>query len=191
MAREPDAALMDRLTDGDTKALALLYDRYGGAVYALAHRMLRDKQGAEDLVQEVFVKVWRASALFRPERGRFLAWLLQIAHTTAVDVLRRRNRSLPMTDVDGVVATGPSPEEEAERAVIGEQVRGALMRLPPEQRQVLELAYYEGLTHQEIARLVQIPLGTVKSRLRLGLVGLRRLLMRARLVERAVSDDER
>lgn len=174
-----DRVLMARLAGGDRAALAELYDRYGPGVYGLARRMLGDAALAEDVTQEVFLKVWRAAARFDPERGRCATWILHIAHTTAVDAARARQRAAPSRFEE-------QPEEpdlradtaaEAEAAILGGQVRAALMRLPAEQREVLELAYFDALTQQQIAARLRLPLGTVKSRIRLGLESLRRFLM--------------
>jgi RNA polymerase sigma factor (sigma-70 family) len=174
-----DHAIMTRISAGDQAAMGDLYDRYGRQVYSLAIRMLQDAATAEDITQEVFVKVWRNAARFDPERGRLGTWVLHIAYTTTVDLVRVRQRAAPSSYEESADEADPlaDPAGDAERTLMGMQVRGALMRLPPEQRQSLELAYFGALTQQEIATQLQIPLGTVKSRIRLGIEALRSLLM--------------
>lgn len=172
-------ALLDRLAAGDPSAIGDLYDAYGRQVYALAFRMLEDAAAAEDVTQEVFVKVWRNAAKFDPDRGRVATWILHLAYTSSVDLIRARRKGAPsrfkspMDEPDLTANTA----EDAETTVMGAQVRCALMRLPAEQRQALEMAYFGAMTQQEIAHRLTIPLGTVKSRVRLGLEALRNALM--------------
>lgn len=174
-----DAALMARLAAGDASAIGDLYDGYGRQVYALAFRMLEDAAAAEDITQEVFVKVWRSATRYDPERGSAATWILHLAYTATADLLRARRRASPCRyeacpDERDLLADTAA---DAETTVMGAQVRGALMRLPAEQRQAVEMAYYGAMTQTEIAQLLAIPLGTVKSRIRLGLEALRRALM--------------
>lgn len=180
-----DVALIARLAAGDHSAVADLYDRYGRQVYALAFRMLGEAAAAEDITQEVFVKVWRNADRFDPERGRAASWILHIAYTTAADLTRQRRRAAPsrFEAIPDEPDPAADPAAHAEVAVLGAQVRSALMRLPPEQRQAVELSYYGALTQQEIATRLAIPLGTVKGRIRLGLEALRQLLMVSRRKE--------
>lgn len=181
-----DRMLIARLASGDQAAAGELYDRYGRQVYSLAYRMLQDTAAAEDIAQEVFVKVWRNAARFDPERGRAAAWILHMAYTSAVDLLRARRRAAPSRYEElpeQPDTTAVDPATEAEVAVMGAQVRSALMRLPAEQRQALEMAYFGAMTQQEIAGRLAIPLGTVKSRVRLGLEGLRQFLVSPRRKE--------
>lgn len=186
-----DAAIMARIVAGDATAVENLYDRYGRQVYSLALRLLQDPAAAEDAVQESFVKVWKKAAQFDPERGRLVTWILHLTYTTAVDLLRARRRAGPTRSE----AEPPPPDLDAdtaaaaETAVLGAQVREAMLRLPPEQRQALELAYFGALSHQEISTQMGIPLGTVKGRVRLGLEALRQLLMvpRRKGVDRRVK----
>jgi RNA polymerase sigma-70 factor, ECF subfamily len=165
------------LTDGgDAQAFAALYDRHGRVAYSLAYRIMGERQAAEDLVQEAFLKMWRAAGSYRGERASVRTWVLSIVRNRGIDHLRssasrRRTR-------DKVEAQTPAsqPSEafgEAWRTSQGEQVREALRGLPLEQLKVLELAYFSGYTHTEIAELLDLPLGTVKGRMRLGLKKLR------------------
>jgi len=165
------------LTDGgDTQALAALYDRHGRVAYSLAYRMMGERQAAEDLVQEAFLKVWRAAGSYRVERASVRTWILSILNNRGIDMLRS-SASRRRTQ-DRVEAQTPSsqPSEafgETWRSSQREQVREALRGLPPEQLKVLELAYFSGYTHKEIAELLDLPLGTVKGRMRLGLKKIR------------------
>lgn len=180
-----DLALMARLSAGDQSAVGDLYDRYGRQVYALACRMLADSAAAEDVTQEVFVKVWRNAARFDPERGRAGSWILHLAYTTTVDQMRARRYTAPSRFEETPEEPDPAadPAGDAEVSVMGTQVRSAMMRLPAEQRQALEMAYFGAMSQQEIARSLNIPLGTVKGRVRLGLESLRQFLMTPRRKE--------
>ncbi len=181
-AFEDDARLLQRLQQRDPQALSLLYDRYARLVFSLALRIVRDVDLAEDVTQEVFWRVWEKAHQYRPERGSVRAWLLYITRNRALDVLRRRKRRplsadhLPEADDPQVVLADPGPEEMAVQDWEQQRVRQALARLSEEQRTVLLLAYFEGLSHREIAQQLGLPLGTVKSRLRAAVQSLRRLL---------------
>lgn len=180
-----DSTLIARMAGGDQSAAGDLYDRYGRQVYALAYRMLQDAAAAEDITQEVFVKLWRNAARFDPERGRPGTWILHIAYTTAVDLVRTRRYAAPSryeAEPSEADVTA-DPAADAEVAIMGAQVRSALMRLPAEQRQALEMAYFDALSQSEIAGKLGIPLGTVKSRVRLGLESLRQLFTTPRRKE--------
>ena len=167
----PEAqGLLRRLTGGDAAALGEFYDRYAGLVNGLALRILRNSAEAEDVVQEVFVQVWRQAERFDPTRGSAEAWLCTIARSRALDCLRRRasRREEPSEAAPGVSAA-PRTEEAL-------TVRKALLGLSVDQRYALELAYYEGLTHTEIAARLGEPLGTVKTRIRTAMIRLRDVL---------------
>jgi RNA polymerase sigma-70 factor (ECF subfamily) len=163
-------SLLHRLTTGDHRALGEFYDLYAGLVNGLALRILHDRTEAEDVVQEVFVQVWRQASRFDPRRGTAEAWLCAIARSRALDRRRRRKsrREDPSDDPPGA-ASLPSSEEAL-------AVRKALEGLSAEQRQALELAYYEGLTQSEIAERLREPLGTVKTRIRTAMIRLREVL---------------
>ena len=150
----------------------MLYDRYSSIVYAVALRVLCDTAAAEDVMQEVFMRLWRSPETFDSSRGSLGPWLAVIARNRAIDGLRKRH---PETDIeDVVVSVEPDMAGEAERARAMEKVRGALGAMPPAQRSALEMAYFEGLTHTEIAAKTGEPLGTIKTRIRAGLVALRK-----------------
>lgn len=186
-----DESIMTGLTAGRPEAIGDLYDRYGSAVYALARRITADSAMAEDITQETFVKVWRHADRYDPERGRLATWILHIAYTTTIDAMRARRRwPVPVVEPSEELAAEPGadPAAQAELAILGEDVRRALLRLPPEQRQALELAYFGALSQSEIGQRLGIPLGTVKSRVRLGLTALRRILLEPRASESRSSD---
>ena len=169
-----DATLIARVRGGDQASMATLYDRYSGIVYATALRVLGDTAAAEDVLQEIFMQLWRNPAAFDSSRGNLAAWLGVSARHRAIDVLRKRR---PETDVeDVVIASSHDLRSEAERNTIVAKVRTALAEMPAEQRQCMEMAYFEGLTHSEIATKTGEPLGTVKTRIRSALMQLRKRL---------------
>jgi len=152
--------------------MTLLYDRYSSIVYAVALRVLGETGAAEDVLQEVFLQLWRNPGAFDSSRGNLGAWLAVITRNRAIDGLRKRR---PETDIaDVVVSVEPDMARDAERARAMEQVRGALGIMPAAQRSALEMAYFEGLTHVEIADKTGEPLGTIKTRIRNGLLALRK-----------------
>ena len=161
----------------DAGAFALLYDRHSRVAYSLAYRMMGEQQAAEDLVQEAFLQVWRAAESYRAEKGSVRTWVLSILHNRGIDHLRSvasRRRTLDKVEADVVPTSQPSEGfVETWRNSQRDQVREALKSLPHEQLKVLELAYFSGYTHMEIAELLGLPLGTVKGRMRLGLRKLR------------------
>ncbi|HVE97428.1 MAG TPA: sigma-70 family RNA polymerase sigma factor [Pseudonocardiaceae bacterium] len=175
----PDVELLARLDASDPHAMRLLYERYTRPAQRLARRICRDQGLAEEVVQEVFLMLWRESSRYNPARGAFPAWLLTVVHHKAVDAVRREHaahrRTIPSSADDGF-PPGPGADEAALEAVFAGQVRAALHRLPLHQRQTLLLAYYGGYTYREISELVEVPLGTVKSRIFLGVQRLRILL---------------
>jgi len=152
--------------------MATLYDRYSSVVYSVALRVLGDTGAAEDVLQEVFIQLWRNPLAFNASRGKLGAWLAVIARNRAIDALRKRRPQTDITDV--LVSVEPDLAGDAERARAMEKVRGALGSMPAAQRSALEMAYFEGLTHTEIAAKTGEPLGTVKTRIRAGLMALRK-----------------
>ena len=181
---DDDQTLIAAIAAGDSNALEQLYDRYGAAVYRVALRMLKNRELAEDVVQEVFWRVWRRSASFINERGRVTQWLFGIAHNLCIDEMRRmRARPAPVyEDVEHPVIQQLIDEQTdvpaavwttEQRRVISE----AMSELPAAQRQAIALAYFGGLSHQEIATKLNRPLGTIKTRVRLGLHKLGGLLV--------------
>jgi RNA polymerase sigma-70 factor, ECF subfamily len=167
-----DEDLMSLAGTSDAGAFAGLYDRHSRASYSLAYRMMGDRQAAEDLVQEAFLSVWRSARSYRAERGSVRTWILSIVHNRGIDQLRTmasRRRVHDKVEATTSIAQPSEAFAETWRNSQREQVREALRILPPEQLKVLELAYYSGYTHVEIADLLDLPLGTVKDRMRLGL----------------------
>lgn len=163
--------LIARLRAGNQQAMSELYDRYGKVVYAVALRVLQDTGAAEDVLQDVFLQLWRKPDAFDASRGSLAAWLAVIARHRSIDRLRQRR---PETDIeDCVIASGPDLADEAERVLVIEKVRGALAEMNPDQRSAMELAFFQGLTHSEIAEKTGEPLGTIKTRIRTGLQQLR------------------
>lgn len=177
-----DEMLIDAITKETVWALEELYERYHQMLFSLAYRMVADYQTAEDLLQETFVAVWRNATTYSTKTGSVRTWLFSIIHHRTIDYLRGVQRrsvlnKVPLTDVEQEgTATTPDAWDETWRNIQGIHVREALLRLPKEQRMVIELAYFQGWTHIEIAEGCQIPLGTVKARMRLGLQHIRRIL---------------
>ncbi len=177
-----DVELVRRLGDADGAALSQLYQRFGRPCYSLARRICADEGLAEDVVQEVFLTLWRDPSRFDPARGSFATWLLTLIHHKAVDAvrrestIRRRMVAAPEAGEDWSPTPVPGADQAAMARVAAGQVRAALHRLPVEQRQVLALAYFGGHTQREIAVLTGVPLGTVKSRMFTAVQRLRSLL---------------
>ena len=171
-APEDDAFLLTRVHAGEESAMALLYDRYSRLVYSVALRVLRDVPSAEDVMQEVLMQVWRTPSSFASARGSLGGWLAVVARNRSIDLLRRRR---PTDSVDDVVlASSFNLADEAERSVMMKRARGAMQQLPREQQKTLEMAFFDGLTHSEIAEMTGDPLGTVKTRIRSALLSLRK-----------------
>ncbi len=175
--RRTDDALLARVAQQDVAALEELYDRYGKQAYSLAYRILGDSGAAEDAVQEAFVSIWRKASRFRSERGMARTWLFAIVHHRAIDRLRaRRFREQDAQAVPASSSDAEDPSDAVWATLQGDAVRRAVGQLPLEQRRCIELAYFRGYTQAEIADLTDVPLGTVKGRLRLALHKLRDLL---------------
>lgn len=151
--------MVEQFRRGDALAVKAAYEEFGGAVFALALSVLRDRHLAADATQQTFFKAWRSASEFDPERP-FAPWLYTIARRTAIDIYRKRSRVVPSEHVDSVAPEEPGLEAAWETF----QVRAALDRLSDEERSVMQMSHLEGLTHQEIADRLDIPLGTVKSR---------------------------
>jgi len=180
--RSMDQQVLERLTRGEPEALAELYDRHARAIYSLAIRIVRDQSDAEDIVQEVFSQAWRQAGRYDSARGNVVAWLLTLTRSRAIDRLRGR-RARPWEAAEGqtpamLPAGGLAPDLAAESAEAVSLLRGALESLPLVERTALELAYFEGLTHTEVAARLEMPLGTVKTRIRQGLLRLRSAMTR-------------
>jgi RNA polymerase sigma-70 factor (ECF subfamily) len=171
---EDDDLLLDRVRAGDQQAMAQIFDRYSRMVYSVAMRVLADPGHAEDVLQDVFFKVWREPHSFLKGRGPMGAWLAVVARNRAIDALRRRKPSDSVDDVVLVSKTNLAAESQ-HRSMI-EMVRKVMKALPPDQQASMELAYFEGLSHSEIAARTGDPLGTVKTRIRSALIALRKAL---------------
>ncbi len=176
---ETDNELLRRVAADDDLALHQFYQRYAGLVYSLAYRIVRDEARAEEVLQEAFIRVWRAAITFDPARGRAEAWVVTITRNLSLTTLRKKR----MVQIDGEAAEqvpssdeNSDPEAAAWRGAQRRLVQEAVAQLPPNQRKVVLLAYFDGLTHVEIAARTGEPLGTVKSRLRLALRRLEAIL---------------
>jgi RNA polymerase sigma-70 factor (ECF subfamily) len=174
--RATDAALIARIVAQDETALAALYDRYAGMISSVLNRILRDTQAAEEILQDIFYQLWRNAAQFDASRGSLPGWLMVIGRNRAISRLRRHNPSQGEELVENAVALPFNLETAVAQQQLFGRVKGALEGLPKEQRAAVELAYFEGMTHSEIARRTGDPLGTVKTRLRSALETLKRNL---------------
>jgi len=170
--RNNDVTLIARLRAGDETAMADLYDRYSGIVYGVALRVLGDTTAAEDVLQDIFLQLWRNPRAFNADRGCLAPWLAVIARNRAIDLLRKR----PPADVieDLPIVTRVDLEEAADQRRAIEKVRTVMAQLPAEQRKALEMAFFAGMTHTEIASQTGEPLGTVKTRIRAALIAVRK-----------------
>jgi RNA polymerase sigma-70 factor (ECF subfamily) len=175
-----DEEVMQLVQGGDARAFEVLYDRHAGAAFSLAYRMVGNRVAAEDISQDAFLSIWRSRIRYQPERGSVRTWVLGIVHHRAVDALRRnvvheRRRA----EAEGLEERQEAPEltdVEVARREEARNVRSALDALPDDQCQVIELAYFGGFSHSQIAEMLGMPVGTVKGRMRLGLEKLRRQL---------------
>lgn len=184
LERFADEELMAVVDRKEPDAFEVLYDRHGGAAYSLAYRIVGDRTLAEDVTQEAFLSIWRSNARFDRARGSVRSWVLSVVRNRAIDALRRGASQAPKLDHDdeGVLETRPAQEStdaEAIRRETSRELRGALQELPADQSRVIELAYFGGFSHTEIAEMLGMPLGTVKGRMRLGLEKVRAHLAEA------------
>ncbi|HEV8150809.1 MAG TPA: sigma-70 family RNA polymerase sigma factor [Gemmatimonadales bacterium] len=181
---ESDRGLLDRVAQGDEAALERLYDRYAAVLYALAYRIAGERSDAEEIVLDSFTQAWRDATRFRSERGSVAAWLTMICRSRALDLVRARARRARVASSAAAAEPGAPPamgsavggERDIERLERRKVVAEALRGLSPPQRQAIELAYYDGLSHSEIAERLGEPLGTVKTRVRLAMEKLREML---------------
>src|SRR5438445_6783139 len=169
---QDDAALLAKVQRGDETAMASLFDRYSKVVYSVALRVLRDPASAEDVLQEVFMQIWRNPNGFIATRGSLGGWLAVVARNRSIDALRRKRPSEQVDDM--ALASNYNLGDEAERNSLMEKARSVIRLLPLEQRKTLEMAFFDGLTHSEIAEMTGDPLGTVKTRIRSALTSLRK-----------------
>jgi RNA polymerase sigma-70 factor (ECF subfamily) len=172
-----DEELMDLVRRGEARAFEVIFERHGGASFSLAYRMCGRRALAEEVVQEAFLSLWRSSARYDRLRGSVRSWVLAVVRNRAIDALRRgaasdRN-SVDAEQIAERIASRDRTEAEVVRREDANELRGALGELPSEQRQVIELAYFGGFTHTEIAKMLELPIGTVKGRMRLGLTKMR------------------
>lgn len=175
-----DSVLTAMVAEGSAAALEVLYHRYGRVILAFATRMMGDRQSGEELVQEVFVKAWRQGRSYSPERGSYITWLLSITHNLSIDEIRKRNRrpqragsTDPVLLMANMKDESASVELSAELQELRSLMLQAMDTLPPQQREAVELAFYRGLTQREVAETLGEPLGTIKTRIRLGMKKLR------------------
>ena len=172
-----DEDLMQLLRRGDPRAFEAVYDRHSGAAFSLAYRMVGRGNVAEDVVQEAFLSIWRSGARYERARGSVRTWVLGIVHHRAIDQLRRSSvhdkRRASDEGIEERLESGQRTDVEVARRDEAETIRSAMETLPPEQSHVIELAYFGGFTHTEIADILETPVGTVKGRMRLGLEKLR------------------
>lgn len=176
--RLADEELMPLIGEKDPGAFEIFYDRHGGVAYSLAYRIVGERGAAEDVTQEAFISIWRSGARYDPARGSVRTWMLGIVRNRAIDFLRSKAGRAPKLDFDDDSILDQRPAEElteaeALRRETAGELRGALGELPGEQSKVLELAYFGGFSQSEIARMLGVPLGTVKGRMRLGLEKIR------------------
>lgn len=176
--RLADEELMPLIGEKDPDAFGVFYDRHGGVAYSLAYRIVGERGAAEDVTQEAFISIWRSGARYDAARGSVRTWMLGIVRNRAIDALRSKAGRAPKLDFDDDAILEHRPaaertESEALRRETAAEVRGALDELPGEQSKVIELAYFGGFSHSEIAGMLGVPLGTVKGRMRLGLEKIR------------------
>lgn len=183
LAALSDVELIARLADADAAALEVLYDRYSRVVYSFGLRIVGDPQLAEELLQEVFLRAWQQGAAFRETRGAFVTWLLSITHNMAIDEVRKRRRRPQKADsaepellLAGLPDTRQDVEDEVWLSSLRATIIQAMERLPPAQREAIDMAYFQGLTQREISERLGEPLGTIKTRMRLGIQKLREQL---------------
>lgn len=178
-----EAELMGKVANRDIQALESIYDAYSGLVFSLIHSIIKEKETAEDLLQEVFIQIWEKAHLFDANKGNVCQWIIQIARNRSIDKLRSRKYQtnaafLPFPEGDHM-PVAKDQENPLDAAILkerSEQIRNALNQLTPEQRDVIEKAYFGGYKQKEIAEILNIPIGTVKTRTRLGLMKLESFL---------------
>ena len=178
--RLADEEIMDLLGHGETDAFEVIYDRHSRAAYSLAYRIAGDRNVAEDITQEAFLSMWRSNVRFDPKRGSVRTWVLGIVHNRAIDALRRNSvHDRHRASAEGIEERQEAPERtevEVARRDEAREVHEVMRGLPGDQLEVVRLAYFGGFTHSQIAQMLEMPIGTVKGRMRLGLEKMRRAL---------------
>lgn len=177
-----DVQLMQQIRQKDPDALEKLYDRYEQMVYSFAYRIVKDSMAAEEVMQELFMRIWKNAEQYDSAKGKLSTWMFTVTRNIALDQLRKNNTRPPQQSADAeelqqLRDTGAMTEDMVEMLVAGEQIREALLELSRDQQQVMDLIYYQGLTQQEVAYHVAVPLGTVKSRVRLAMRQLQKRLV--------------
>lgn len=182
-SHQNDRQLIQRVAAREQDALRALYEQYSGPVYNMAYQVTRHQQAAEDVTQDVFFQIWRWPERWNPDKGRFISWVLTVARYTAIDHVRREQRqpTLEPPDEDMVQPPVNGHHDAYAEADRNREIRRHLKALPQEQRTVILLAFFRGMTHEEIARHLKLPVGTVKSRIRLGMKKLREALVASSL----------
>ncbi|QSF48005.1 sigma-70 family RNA polymerase sigma factor [Paenibacillus tianjinensis] len=173
---------MELIRQKDPAALEMLYDRYEGIIYSFAHRIVKDSMAAEEVMQELFMRIWKNAEQYDSAKGKLSTWMFTVTRNIAIDQLRKKNSGIPQQsagseELQQIRDTGTMTEDMVELMMVGEQVREALQELSRDQQQVVDLIYYQGLTQQEVAIRVAVPLGTVKSRVRLAMKQLQKRLI--------------
>lgn len=177
MSQHNDSELYEEVQKGDQQALELLYDKYEKILYSFSYRMTHHKESAEEVVQEVFIKVWKGQGNFDSSKGKFSSWLLTIARNAAIDLMRKRKEpAYELKERDAMTSDEPSTEDLVEWKERGAQLREAIATLKEDQREMIESFYFQGATQRKIAEQFDLPLGTVKGRIRLALRHLRNAL---------------
>jgi RNA polymerase sigma-70 factor (ECF subfamily) len=172
-----DEDLMELVHEGEVRAFEVIFDRHAGVAFSLAYRMCGRRAPAEDIVQDAFLSLWRTGARYDRARGSVRSWVLRAVHNRAIDAFRRETvkerRDVSDDELAERIPSSELTETEVERRASAREVRKALLELPPDQRRVIELAYFGGFTHSQIAEMLELPAGTVKGRMRLGLAKMR------------------
>jgi RNA polymerase sigma-70 factor (ECF subfamily) len=172
-----DEDLMELVHDGEMRGFEVIFDRHSGAAFSLAYRMCGRRASAEDIVQDAFLSLWRSGVRYDRARGSVRSWILRAVHNRAIDAFRREavkeRRDVSDDELAERIPSSELTETEVERRASAREVRKVLLELPPDQRRVIELAYFGGFTHSEIAQILELPAGTVKGRMRLGLAKMR------------------
>jgi RNA polymerase sigma-70 factor (ECF subfamily) len=178
---QSDASLVIAVAKADQRALEEIYRRHSGVVFGLANRLLRNQAPAEEIVQEIFVRLWNEPSRYDPERGSLRSFLCAQAHSRTIDYLRAESARRRRHDLDAATPSGPRYDVEAEVVTLlaAETVRVVVAQLPPNERRAIELAYFQGMTYREVAEYLDEPEGTIKSRIRNGLSTLHLQLARA------------